>query len=69
VRTGDIPFRSDFELRVQRDDHIHALVVWFDIDFDASHKPVRRWWIKERLLWRPHAGRVPRHRLRASLHP
>ena len=37
----DIPFKSEFELRVSRDDHIHALVIWFDIDFDASHKQVR----------------------------
>jgi type I protein arginine methyltransferase len=30
-----------FKLPCRRDDFVHALVAWFDIDFTACHKPVR----------------------------
>lgn len=41
MTADDIPFDSEFELRATRNDHIHALCLWFDIFFDCSHKPVR----------------------------
>jgi hypothetical protein len=37
----DIPFASEFELEARRDDHMHAIVLWFDIFFGSSHKQVR----------------------------
>lgn len=39
--TADLAFNTDFKLAVKRDDFIHALVSWFDIDFTACHKPIR----------------------------
>ncbi|KZZ96028.1 protein arginine N-methyltransferase 1 [Moelleriella libera RCEF 2490] len=39
--TADLAFNSAFKLSVKRDDFIHALVSWFDIDFSACHKPIR----------------------------
>lgn len=37
----DLAFNVHFKLPSRRDDFIHALVAWFDIDFTACHKPVR----------------------------
>lgn len=34
-------FNVPFKLSVTRDDFVHALVSWFDIDFTACHKPIR----------------------------
>lgn len=39
--TSDLAFITDFKIAATRDDFIHALVAWFDIGFDACHKPVR----------------------------
>jgi type I protein arginine methyltransferase len=39
--TADLAFRVPFKLAARRDDFIHALVAWFDIDFMACHKPIR----------------------------
>jgi len=39
--TADLAFRKPFQLQCRRDDYIHALVAWFDIDFTECHKPVR----------------------------
>ncbi|KAK4086281.1 hypothetical protein Purlil1_9366 [Purpureocillium lilacinum] len=39
--TADLAFTTPFKLSVKRDDFIHALVSWFDIDFTACHKPIR----------------------------
>ena len=39
--TADLAFTSPFTLQVKRDDFIHALVAWFDIDFTACHKTIR----------------------------
>lgn len=39
--TADLAFKSKFNLTAKRDDFIHALVSWFDIDFTACHKPIR----------------------------
>ncbi|ODA81897.1 hypothetical protein RJ55_00402 [Drechmeria coniospora] len=38
---ADLAFTTNFKLSVKRDDFIHALVSWFDIDFTACHKPIR----------------------------
>ncbi|GAB0134380.1 type I protein arginine N-methyltransferase Rmt1 [Epichloe bromicola] len=38
---ADLAFATPFTLSVKRDDFIHALVSWFDIDFTACHKPIR----------------------------
>jgi len=40
-KTSDLAFSIPFELTCRRDDFIHALVAWFDIDFTACHKPIR----------------------------
>lgn len=39
--TADLAFTTPFKLSAKRDDFIHALVSWFDIDFTACHKPIR----------------------------
>lgn len=39
--TADLAFSIPFELSCRRDDFVHALVAWFDIDFTACHKPIR----------------------------
>ena len=38
---ADLAFQVPFKLTAKRDDFIHALVSWFDIDFTACHKPIR----------------------------
>lgn len=39
--TKDLDFSVPFKLPCRRDDFVHALVAWFDIDFTACHKPIR----------------------------
>jgi len=39
--TKDLAFASPFTLDVRRNDFVHALIAWFDIDFTACHKPIR----------------------------
>lgn len=39
--TADLDFRTPFTLSCRRDDYIHALVAWFDIEFSECHKPIR----------------------------
>lgn len=41
VKTSDLAFSVPFSLPVRRNDFIHALIAWFDIDFTACHKPIR----------------------------
>ena len=41
VKPADLAFTSPFTLDVRRNDFIHALIAWFDIDFTACHKPIR----------------------------
>ncbi|RMZ78248.1 hypothetical protein DV737_g3994, partial [Chaetothyriales sp. CBS 132003] len=41
VTTAELAFSQPFELRCRRNDLIHALIAWFDIDFTACHKPIR----------------------------
>lgn len=40
-KTSDLAFATSFDLLAKRDDFIHALVAWFDIEFAACHKPIR----------------------------
>ncbi|KXJ95844.1 S-adenosyl-L-methionine-dependent methyltransferase [Microdochium bolleyi] len=37
----DLAFSVPFKITARRDDFIHALVAWFDIDFTACHKTIR----------------------------
>lgn len=39
--TADLAFSVPYKLSCRRDDFVHALVAWFDIDFTACHKPIR----------------------------
>jgi type I protein arginine methyltransferase len=39
--TADLAFSTPFTLDCRRDDFIHALIAWFDIDFTACHKTIR----------------------------
>lgn len=41
VTPAELAFRVPFSLRAQRNDFIHALIAWFDIEFSACHKPIR----------------------------
>jgi type I protein arginine methyltransferase len=41
VQVSDLTFKSPFNLVARRDDFIHALIAWFDIEFSACHKPIR----------------------------
>ena len=41
VTPQQLAFSEPFQLRSQRNDFIHALIAWFDIDFTACHKPIR----------------------------
>jgi len=41
VKEEDLTFSRPFQLPVIRDDNIHALVVWFNIEFSFCHKPIR----------------------------
>lgn len=41
VTAAELSFSVPFRLRSRRDDFVHALIAWFDIDFTACHKPVK----------------------------
>jgi len=41
VTPADLAFTTPFTLDVRRNDFVHALIAWFDIDFTACHKPIR----------------------------
>lgn len=41
VKVSDLAFRAPFSLPVRRDDFVHALIAWFDIEFSACHKPIK----------------------------
>ena len=41
VTPAELAFEAPFTLDVRRNDFIHALIAWFDIDFTACHKPIR----------------------------
>ena len=40
-RNEDCEFKNAIKLVARRDDYVHALIAWFDIEFGACHKPVR----------------------------
>ena len=41
VQSKDLDFTRAFRLVSRRDDFIHAIIAWFDIEFSACHKPIR----------------------------
>ncbi|KAF1812928.1 S-adenosyl-L-methionine-dependent methyltransferase [Eremomyces bilateralis CBS 781.70] len=41
VKTSDLAFKVPYTLQVRRDDFVHALIAWFDIEFSACHKPIK----------------------------
>src|ERR1700753_2970997 len=41
VKTSDLTFTVPFQLVCRRDDFVHSLIAWFDIEFASGHKPVR----------------------------
>jgi type I protein arginine methyltransferase len=41
ITAAELAFSAPFALRCQRNDFIHALIAWFDIDFTACHKPIK----------------------------
>lgn len=41
VKPSDLAFTAPFTLTCRRNDYIHALIAWFDIDFGACHKPIK----------------------------
>lgn len=41
VTPAELAFQVPFSLRARRNDFIHALIAWFDIEFTACHKPIR----------------------------
>jgi protein arginine N-methyltransferase 1 len=40
MKKEDATFSADFKLPVMRNDYVHALVAYFDCDFNDSHKPM-----------------------------
>ncbi|BCR83682.1 protein-arginine omega-N methyltransferase HMT1 [Aspergillus chevalieri] len=40
VKSSDLAFKAPFSLPAKRNDFVHALIAWFDIDFTACHKPI-----------------------------
>lgn len=40
MKKEDATFNVPFKLKAQRNDYIHALVVYFDITFSQGHKPI-----------------------------
>ncbi|KAI9831573.1 MAG: type I protein arginine N-methyltransferase Rmt1 [Sarea resinae] len=41
VQVSDLALTLPFSLSCRRNDFVHALIAWFDIDFTACHKPIR----------------------------
>lgn len=40
MKTPDVDFESTFEITFVQNDFLHAVVVYFDVDFTQGHKPV-----------------------------
>ncbi|KAI3661787.1 hypothetical protein MP638_003795 [Amoeboaphelidium occidentale] len=40
VRKEDLTFTAPFKFDLQRDDYVHALLAWFDVEFRACHKKI-----------------------------
>ncbi|KAI0757861.1 S-adenosyl-L-methionine-dependent methyltransferase [Irpex lacteus] len=41
VKKEDLAFTAPFTLNATRSDYVHAFLAWFDISFEACHKPVK----------------------------
>ncbi|KAL8846227.1 MAG: hypothetical protein Q9221_008672 [Calogaya cf. arnoldii] len=41
VKATDLAFKESFTLDCRRNDFVHALIAWFDIEFTACHKPIK----------------------------
>ncbi|KAI5838696.1 S-adenosyl-L-methionine-dependent methyltransferase [Morchella snyderi] len=41
VTPAELAFSVPYSLTVTRNDFVHALISWFDIEFTACHKPIR----------------------------
>ncbi|CAD8085966.1 unnamed protein product [Paramecium primaurelia] len=41
VKVEDLDFSHQYMLKIQKDDYVHALVGWFDVQFSSCHVPVR----------------------------
>ncbi|KAL8678268.1 MAG: hypothetical protein Q9186_005348 [Xanthomendoza sp. 1 TL-2023] len=41
IKAADLAFRESFTLDCRRNDFIHALIAWFDIEFTACHKAIK----------------------------
>ncbi|KAF2204793.1 arginine n-methyltransferas-like protein [Delitschia confertaspora ATCC 74209] len=41
VTVADLAFRVPYSLKMRRDDFVHAIIAWFDIEFAACHKPIK----------------------------
>ncbi|KAK9474452.1 S-adenosyl-L-methionine-dependent methyltransferase [Dipodascopsis tothii] len=41
VQKTDLEFTQTFELQARRNDFVHAVIAWFDIEFSKCHKPIR----------------------------
>ncbi|KAF2843267.1 S-adenosyl-L-methionine-dependent methyltransferase [Patellaria atrata CBS 101060] len=41
VTPADLAFRANYNLVARRNDFIHAIIAWFDIEFSACHKPIK----------------------------
>jgi len=41
VKKEDLDFSSEFRLRINRDDYVHALVAYFNVEFGKTHTNVR----------------------------
>lgn len=41
VKKEDLTFVADWKLRSTRNDYVHAILGWFDVSFNAAHKPVK----------------------------
>ncbi|ORY76972.1 type I protein arginine N-methyltransferase Rmt1 [Protomyces lactucae-debilis] len=41
VTKEELTFTKQFQLRARRNDFVHAIMAWFDIEFNACHKPVK----------------------------
>eukprot|EP01110_Echinostelium_bisporum_P011181 TRINITY_DN4901_c0_g1_i1.p1 TRINITY_DN4901_c0_g1~~TRINITY_DN4901_c0_g1_i1.p1 ORF type:complete len:341 (-),score=123.97 TRINITY_DN4901_c0_g1_i1:26-1048(-) len=40
VQKSDLDFNVPFKLKAERNDYVHALVAYFDIEFSMCHKPI-----------------------------
>jgi len=40
ISISDLDFKVNFTIPIVRDDYVHALIAWFDIEFGACQRPV-----------------------------